>query len=82
MSFDQDPNEEVRMSGSDFAQMVAEIDRLKAELAETKGVCKYLVEAIEELPITTQYNAIGAEVMDTWLPIMKAILEASPEYRP
>ncbi len=63
-------------------ELQAEIDRLKAELAETKGVCKYLVEAIEELPITTQYNTIGAEVMDTWLPIMKAMLDASPEYRP
>ena len=36
MSFDQDPNEEVSMSGADFAQMVAEIDRLKAELTEAK----------------------------------------------
>ena len=79
MSFDQDPNEEVSMSGADFAQMVAEIDRLKAELAEARKV----PDGWKLVPIKPT-AAMVFNVKNDHISIFNlysAMLDASPEYR-
>ena len=55
MSFDQDPNETARISGSDFAQMCdemkqlrAERDALRADSRELKALLLLLANAVHD----------------------------------
>ena len=41
--FDEDPNEEVSLSGADFAQMKAEMKALEKQVAELKESLRYVI---------------------------------------
>lgn len=49
MSFEDNPADEVTLSGSDFAQMCDEIKNLKEQLAKAEGRCKW--QPIETAPM-------------------------------